>query len=316
MSQMKINGATAGFWIFYTLLALLMLFLVINVEEKSAWASIYQGLIVFSYVVFFMMGMKVFGKDVVPITLDGHDRAKLLIGIAAGWGLGLLMTGNILFGRNFFSLLTPLNAPLLTVFGLGTIFLTSVSVATVEEVMFRGLLFPLLRRVMENRYMTIAAFVGLGMIFVFMTEIKWVGWALVGLGILVYLFQQFGGLLYAKKNEVILAAILVSSAFALFHVNTYASNVKADLQNQGTFTEQAYNDALLQSLGMAFFFSLVAVGMAYAFNSLTPALIAHTLNNAILLSAIYNVPTVYAIAVGGLYSGMLFMLQTAKVNGK
>jgi membrane protease YdiL (CAAX protease family) len=166
-------------------------------------------------------------------------RGTLLMSIGIGVGFGFFLSSQALTGALGVPVLYALEFKVAS-----TVFLLGVMAAIVEEVIFRGILFPMLYRAAKHEQALGALLFGSGAIIIFMSDIQWLGWVIIAIGIIEIIngMKQLVG-----KSDIarfIPATIATSAVFAIFHVKVMN------------------NPQMLMS---AFIFSAVACGMVWWF---------------------------------------------------
>jgi len=149
-------------------------------------------------------------------------KSILLTSIGVGLGLGFLLTSQVFIG----ALGVPTLYASKIAFG---VFLSGILIAITEETVFRGILFPMIYRSTKHEEAQVALLLGVGAIMIFMTELQWVGWLMVGLGFIEFLNRDKQ--LIARFNTLRLGvAVLATSAiFAIFHYRVAVIKAEAGL---------------------------------------------------------------------------------------
>lgn len=143
---------------------------------------------------------------------DSRTKKTLLIAIGAGVGFGLLLASQ--------SFIRSLGVP--TLYAVGTVaytvFLLGVMAAVVEEIVFRGILFPLFYRSAVHEQALSALLLGAGAVIVFMSDIQLLGWILIALGIVEFINGSRQLIGKSKAARFLVANVASSAIFAAFHV--------------------------------------------------------------------------------------------------
>lgn len=140
-------------------------------------------------------------------------KSTLLVSVGIGFGFGFILTSQSVIGG--------LGVPILYAVGTEvayTVFLLGIMAAVTEEIVFRGILFPLFFRAGKHEEALSALLFGAGAIIIFMSDFQIVGWILIALAIIEFLNKEKQLLGKSKIGRFVVAAGASSAIFAAFHV--------------------------------------------------------------------------------------------------
>ncbi len=284
--------ANRAFFTVTFLFLLLFLFFAINSNDQIS--IVYKDVTLAA-----LLGL-VFLKLFFPERVDFiGEPGKAILSAGLGLLLGLIFTYKFFAGQPFaianFSL--TLSVPVSLAVAQGStvlVYLLSVGAAFAEEIFFRGFLFNLMQRVAKSRLLFIGTS---GLIALTILSFGLSDYILIGgfFGLLaVYVWLTRKTLLNTLNMQLIFAAATTSVAFGLFHLNAYKGDI-----------------TLVVS---AIIFSLIAIFIYKATGSVIGSIIAHTMNNGIIIGTSLGLGATFGLLLAFGVAAILIMISTNKLS--
>ena len=275
-------------------------------DRTSVYGYVYLIIALF-VVIFYIL------SQVVPnfFEADFVSNKKLIWQIILGYGLGLVLSAKALFGKiaGSYSFLSPLSVPniqktLLAIqWGpVASIFLMSIGVSEFEESFRGGTLMPSLKEWLSNPRTSAVVLLVLSIILYFLVGfMKLIAILLMLYGFLAVIEPHIIEPFVKSKLFTTIVAILGAAAlFAFLHSLAYGYLGATTTMQKSTAVALMAN---------AFIYAVVADIINSYFKSTTASKIAHTMNNAALMSNALGITPFFSIFVAAVHAVFLYAVS-------
>lgn len=284
---------------FLPVFILILLFFIWGVvNQKDSFSTTYFALGIVTLLLFLLSLAVPSLFDFKVLSMSKSIIFEVIVGLVAGF----ILTSKYFTGQAFglFSLSAP---PILSVAGgigaIGTIFISSCFVGIIEEAIFRGsLLFSFAKWGKFPSVITGVWYLFAGFVYFILGQ-QLLG-IILAVGILALHLSGYMGKIVTNYWFLIISGVIVlSSIFAIYHGYAY----------------QWDENLMINAFAVGVMFSVLTL----LFQSCTASIIAHTVNNAVVMGVLAGYSAFFGLFVGLFMCGLFIILarpgQSFKVVG-
>lgn len=293
-----------GMIILYFLSAIVLLFEIVTSVITPAWVNIYNNI---TFFIGFLMIFAYFlghNSELFDYSFFGNDTSEQVSGdrfftsmvLAVIIGIALV---SYVFTQHFAFLNFNLLPQLAQSFAVSdqislvqALAVIGLFAAILEEILFRGILQPTLKKWLAKPYGLIMTMFFFGLIIMFLFQAYVIGFFFSALAVGLFAFPTIRNKVLKSAIQITILAIIIQALlFAAFHLKAYS----------GLVDPQA-------SLIGAFAFGIIAGVIDEMLGNIVPSIIIHSINNVVVFIVLYNIPIINGIFIVG---GLMFLLFMA-----